>query len=566
MLKEDTMDKVSIALITDNNYVVPTLVTMTSILKNKNKKSSIDIYILGHDLTEENKKLLRMGGGTLVECSVSLSRFNGSHSHVSVVDLTKFDLPNIFADLDKILYLDSDMIIRGDLAGLFATELGDNYVAAVKDMAAMRDVYAHIDLHLNNYFNAGMMLLNLKQMRKDKISEQLVEYKMYHDRGWFMSQDALNVIFEGRIVWLPPRYNWMAPNQEQFSTSAVNSFYNLRKNLSLKNALIVHFTNKNKVWNYKNIWGHKLWVQYYKKSVLKNVPRHYLECSEPQKEYPCLKQKKVIVSLTSYEARFKGIVSVIESIMQQTLKPDEIVLYLGKDKCNSTKLPQKLQELEGDLFKIHWIEKDIGSFTKLIPALKEYPNEIIVTVDDDIIYQNTWLEELLRAHQKYPKNIICHRAFRMLFKRGHILPYLSWIRSVQTDDATYSNFLTGVGGVLYPPHSLYKDVFKKDIFSKLCPKEDDIWFWAMAVRKGTKIRVVSDPQVVLNYVPASQNVGLMKTNYLERESDLQLEAVLKHYPVVAQRLKNERLPFEKIYLFNLPIWKRYKKAKDISWK
>ena len=49
-------------------------------------------------------------------------------------------------------------------------------------------------------------------------------------------------------------------------------------------------------------------------------------------------------------------------------------------------------------------------------------------------------------------------------------------------------------------------------------------------------------------------------------SDLQLEAVLKHHPVIARRLKNERLPFEKIYFFNLPIWKRYKKAKDISWK
>ena len=90
-----------------------------------------------------------------------MSKFEGTHPHVSSTDFFKFDLPDVLSDWDKVLYIDTDMIIQGDLSQLFNTDLGEAYIAAVKDMAGMALESHHNRLGLGNYFNAGMMLMNL---------------------------------------------------------------------------------------------------------------------------------------------------------------------------------------------------------------------------------------------------------------------------------------------------------------------------------------------------------------------------------------------------------------------
>ena len=253
---------------------------------------------------------------------------------------------------------------------------------------------------------------------------------------------------------------------------------------------------------------------------------------------------KIIVSLTSYPARIDEVPYTIHSLLEQSLKPDEIILWLGHDKFpNKEKdLPEMLLNLCKRGLTIKWC-KDIRSYTKLIPALKLHPDDIIVTADDDIYYPKDWLEKLYQSYQKHPAEIHCHRIHKITFdSQRHILPYKEWIQCYMTDYPAYTNFLTGVGGVLYPPHSLYKDVLKSSLFLKLAPYADDIWFWAMAVMKGTKIRNIKKGYSKLTYVNPEREYGIIEgatlaaENVVNGKNDEQLKKILKRYPELYKKL------------------------------
>ncbi|MGH9463240.1 MAG: glycosyltransferase family 2 protein [Vicinamibacteria bacterium] len=201
---------------------------------------------------------------------------------------------------------------------------------------------------------------------------------------------------------------------------------------------------------------------------------------------------KLIVSLTSFPERIPAIFFTLYSLLNQTVKPDMLLLWLAEEQFpyKEKDLPKRVRDLQEYGLTIKWCA-DLKSYKKLIPALKEYPNDIIVTADDDVYYPQNWLELLYESYLREPQFIHCHRAHRITFEEsGKIGPYNNWPQGISTDEASYMNFLTGVGGVLYPPGSLYQDVSNSDLFMKLCPTADDIWFWAMAVLNDKKIRVV----------------------------------------------------------------------------
>lgn len=261
------MNTTSVVLITDDNYVVPTAVTIKSILVNA--ENPVEIYVLGVGISNKNANCMKRAGATVIRTDVKLPQFDGRHPHVSAAALLKFDLPNIFADKDKILYLDTDMIILGDLGKLFNINLGSHYAAVVKDMAGTQAGHA-TKLGHKDYFNSGMMLLNLAKMRDDGIPKKLVDYKLNKDVGHFMDQDCLNAVFDENVIYVSPIYNWMAPNQLNYAVQEVKDFYGIDFEPTLNNAVVVHLTNRQKVWNYVNVWGHDLWMRYYKKSIFKN--------------------------------------------------------------------------------------------------------------------------------------------------------------------------------------------------------------------------------------------------------------------------------------------------------
>ena len=242
--------------------------------------------------------------------------------------------------------------------------------------------------------------------------------------------------------------------------------------------------------------------------------------------------KQIIVSLTSFPARIDDVKYTIFSLMQQTIKPNKIILWLGEDKFKYKEkdLPKDLLKLRENGLLIKFV-KDIGSYTKLIPALRQYPDSLIITVDDDIFYPKTLVEDLYQEYSNNPDCIVAHRVHRVRICDKKIAPYSDWDFAVKIvpSNPSYLNFLTGVGGVMYDSTLLYKDVLREDIFIRYCPKADDIWFYVMAVLQGTKIKMVPKGAYKLFYVNPDKEISgedtLLSHNVREGGNDIQFRSL-----------------------------------------
>ena len=246
----------------------------------------------------------------------------------------------------------------------------------------------------------------------------------------------------------------------------------------------------------------------------------------------------IIVSITSYEERFNDLPVTIYSLLNQSLKPDRIILWLDESYENLTELPYEITQFIKNGLEIRFV-KDIGSYTKAIYAFKEFSDNIIVTADDDIYYPSDWLKKLYLSYIAHPEDIHTHRSHRIIIdSNNNIALYESWEKHVKEESARFDNFLTGVGGVLYPPNCFTKEVLREDIFLKNAPKADDIWFWTMALVHNKKIRVVK------NHIKTLITTNLFrqmfsKTLYKENRNganDEQLSNIMKFY---GQNIKNK---------------------------
>ena len=239
--------------------------------------------------------------------------------------------------------------------------------------------------------------------------------------------------------------------------------------------------------------------------------------------------EQLIVSLTTYGKRLYNVYLAIESIMQQTRKANRIVLWLD-EALKDTQLPQTiiLQQKRG--LEIRYC-KDIKSYKKLIPALQLFPNDTIVTIDDDAIYHHDLLEEMIKTRLEEPNCIICNRYHKIkLNKDGSLKPYLEWDIECKEEAKSHLCFSTGVGGVMYPPASLSNEVFNEKVFTELCPFADDVWFKAMAIINNVPYKPIPQNIHKTMYIdiPITE-ASLLKYNVLGKGNDKALSNVFKHY-------------------------------------
>ena len=126
--------------------------------------------------------------------------------------------------------------------------------------------------------------------------------------------------------------------------------------------------------------------------------------------------RKIIASLTSWTKRIGTAHLAIQTILNQTRQPDLTVLYLATDEFprREDDLPRELLALRSERFEIRWT-KNLRSYKKLIPALKDFPDDIIITFDDDLLFRPELVERLLIGYKKYPALIQCHRITNISF-------------------------------------------------------------------------------------------------------------------------------------------------------
>ena len=153
------------------------------------------------------------------------------------------------------------------------------------------------------------------------------------------------------------------------------------------------------------------------------------------------------------------------------------------------------------------------------------------------------LKRLLSRHKKYPNSIVGHRIRRIKlnakYRKWKCYKRISLL--TRSFKPSFRNLQIGVGGVLYPPHSLSEEMLKHEVFMQLAPTVDDIWFWAAAVAKGTKIAPIpfgfwrqpdlgKPIKVTLRNINVSSNIDMNRTVF---------ESVIKKYPTIKQRFEGK---------------------------
>ncbi|WP_245523364.1 glycosyl transferase [Spirochaeta thermophila] len=241
---------------------------------------------------------------------------------------------------------------------------------------------------------------------------------------------------------------------------------------------------------------------------------------------------EVIISLTTFPARFNVLGLCLKSLLYQRVRPHRLIVWLAEEEVEGLDLSKQIPEFEffvrsGIEFAL--INENLRSYNKLLPALKRYPRGIIVTCDDDILYPPWFLEKMVRAYN--PEEICFYRAWEMeTDPRGRMTPYHTW-NDASSKTPSSRLFFTGVGGVLYPPGSLAEEVFNVSRIRELCPSGDDIWFNAMALLKGTKKRLLLSNSYSFPIIKESlsQRSALRERNVAQGFNDVMLRAVFDCY-------------------------------------
>ena len=271
-----------IVFICDDNYCMPTIVSIQSIIDNGEiADSNVCIHVCTFGLSESNTALIQNIEKRGARISIDLFDFNqyecrinciSQKSHVTPTALIKFELPNFFSKLDSVLYLDSDIIVKGSIVELLNTDISGCYIAASYEF------YCHLDrirysLHrsVSNdfYFNSGVMLLNLKRMREDSISESLWNYKLNKSKTKLMDQESLNAVCGLKSISLPIIWNFNPRFLSRKLLTEINKVY-LTDYVSIDelehDIKIIHYVGKpDKPWIYSTAHMRYYWDVIYKR-------------------------------------------------------------------------------------------------------------------------------------------------------------------------------------------------------------------------------------------------------------------------------------------------------------
>lgn len=239
------MKVLNIAFCIDNNYVNHLIVTIFSLLKN-NKNEKINIHIISSDITAESKLaidvLKELGNAVEISYySIEAARTSGlsiTMNYISSATYYRLLLAEIIPDtVDALLYLDADILVHGELRDIFKTQIDDVYAAAVPDIYLDDDdLYKEkIQLQSRTYINAGVLLLNLKKIRQEDITEKLISNAKIESHQ-YQDQDAINVTFGDKIAVIDRAYNYQIKDKQ----------YNKLPDDSM---VILHYSGSMKPWN-----------------------------------------------------------------------------------------------------------------------------------------------------------------------------------------------------------------------------------------------------------------------------------------------------------------------------
>jgi len=240
------------------------------------------------------------------------------------------------------------------------------------------------------------------------------------------------------------------------------------------------------------------------KEIIQNFPEYETNILQ--------RQKKIIISITSYKERMKNLPLIFESIFNNTMLPSKLVLTLYQDDVQY--INKDLQELiDNNKVELIVTDTDYRSHKKYFAVMQKYRDYAIITTDDDIVYTTDFVKSLYNSYMKYPNSISGRRAHRMRKNKGKLLSFKKWSFSCRKIKVpSYELLVTTGSGVIYPPNILnISDDIKESM--KLCMTADDIFLNYLGNKQNVKTV----------YVPNNNRFGL----YMLNDEETQKKALRK---------------------------------------
>jgi lipopolysaccharide biosynthesis glycosyltransferase len=241
-------NRLDIVFAIDDGYTNPLMVTAYSVLKNNTSFDEIYFHIISGDVSDKNQKKIRSlehrASGVHVDFSmVDESLFRGfplNIEHISSIAYARFLTADLFSELDKVLYLDSDILVLGDLSELWNIDISNMCIAGSHKQYINTQFPGYkesIGLKEDSiYINSGVMLMNLDRIRTlDMTQKLLVNARNLKDIVRIQDQDIINITFNNEIVSFDKKYNYTHSDRKE-------------NTINQDDVIIVHFNSSNKPW------------------------------------------------------------------------------------------------------------------------------------------------------------------------------------------------------------------------------------------------------------------------------------------------------------------------------
>ena len=282
--------KISIAYAPDDNYVNQTVVSMKSVLEHNEQ---VEFIIMYSKLSAESMQKLGAVGGSLRLIKMDESQFADLtlSKWVTVQAWFRIKLPDLCKDLDKVLYLDCDTLIRGNLDELFSLDLTDKYLAGVKDVWGVSKYVKRLGMKSGVYVNSGMLLFNCNYCRKEHFFDKVVDFAKNNAKIIeFCDQDSINKVVDEHKLVISPKYNlmdtWWRGGYYEFEGEEETEYLQAKEN-----PVIVHLTGLKPAFKgcgnkFKDEW----WEVAKKTKIYDELLRDYMASKEPSNKEPLLRQ------------------------------------------------------------------------------------------------------------------------------------------------------------------------------------------------------------------------------------------------------------------------------------
>ena len=318
----------SIFLCTDNNYVLPAYIALYSLLSNYKGNTEIDVFLLITDSVDERNlsliKSLEKGfpllSITIIKVCNSFSDVHINTPWITTATMFRLLIPQIARkhNISKCIYLDSDIVVEGDISELYETDLQNYCIGGVKERAIsvdsnteLRDLLAVSDLQ--DYINAGVLLFNIKEIEKNDLSSKLESAGHRTDYS-HNDQDVINATFHDRIKILPVRFNAINFYVYDHLPETISEYGKLNILEANKNPLIIHFDGDCKPWTARGTILSGKWRKYVRLQD-KDVQREYFKPFIKASQLPLRRRIWVlIISITLKMRIYRVMVNIYRSL------------------------------------------------------------------------------------------------------------------------------------------------------------------------------------------------------------------------------------------------------------